>query len=203
MIDIAYEQILAFWFGDIEGELSSADKQRMWYRSNPETDHLIRERFHNVLELADRGELKHWLDNPQGRLAMILLFDQFTRNIYRGSAQAFSYDDKALDLCQQGIEKGEDKQLRLVERLFFYHPLEHAEDKQVQQQSVACFAALLQEYPEGEQHLAALNAYHFAVEHRDIVHEFGRFPHRNKVLGRVSSEQEQRYLQQGGKRFGQ
>jgi uncharacterized protein (DUF924 family) len=198
-----YQAVLEFWFGEISGELAAKDKQKIWYASSAQTDETIRQQFELLLQRADEGELEHWAHKPRGCLALILLFDQFSRNIYRGQPDAFAFDDKALALCQQGLASGQDKQLTLVERLFFYHPLEHAEDLQAQQQSVALFAQLMNEYPDGPQYQAASHAHGYAVEHRDIIRRFGRFPHRNMVLGRRSTDEEQAYLEQGGKRFGQ
>lgn len=199
----SYQMVLDFWFGDIRDQLATQEKQKMWYATSGETDQFIRQKFSTTLQRADRGELDYWAGTPQGRLALILLFDQFSRNIYRGKPEAFAFDDKALALCQEGIACGYDKQLTLVERLFFYHPLEHAEEMQAQQQSVAMFAQLMEAYPDDPQHQAAQNAHNYALEHRDIIQQFGRFPHRNRVLERSSSSQEQAYLQGGGKRFGQ
>ncbi|ALS97860.1 DUF924 family protein [Lacimicrobium alkaliphilum] len=197
------QAVLEFWFGEISGELATRDKQKMWYASSAQTDETIRQQFGGLLQQADEGELEHWAYKPRGRLALILLFDQFSRNIYRGKPEAFAFDNKALALCEQGLACGQDKQLNLVERLFFYHPLEHAEDLQAQQQSVSLFAQLMNEYPDGPQYQAASSAHRYAVEHSDIIQRFGRFPHRNKVLGRRCTDEELAYLDQGGKRFGQ
>ncbi|GGD56106.1 DUF924 family protein [Lacimicrobium alkaliphilum] len=198
-----YQVILDFWFGDIRDELAAREKQKMWYASSGQTDDVIRQQFAATLQRADKGELDHWAETARGCLALILLFDQFSRNVYRGKPEAFAFDDKALTLCYEGITCGYDKHLTLVERLFFYHPLEHAEEIQAQQQSVAMFAQLMEAYPDDPQHQAAQNAYKYALEHRDIIQQFGRFPHRNRVLNRRSSSEEQAYLQGGGKRFGQ
>ncbi|GAA0364878.1 CBU_1079 family Dot/Icm type IV secretion system effector [Bowmanella denitrificans] len=200
---ISAEQVNEFWFGQIVNELAEPGRESIWYAGGEAVDNQIRQRFSQALEMAARDELNHWLEMPRGRLAMILLFDQFSRNIYRGQAQAFAYDDKALCLCQEGIALGQDVALSLVERLFFYHPLEHAEDLNCQQDVVNKFTALAQQYPRGQQHNIAQNALKYAVEHRDIIARFGRFPHRNEILGRNSTEQEKHYLSSGGKRFGQ
>ena len=162
----------------------------------------MREQFATLLEAGGRDELDDWMDTPRGAIALILVLDQFPRHIYRGSARAFDLDHKALRLCELGIERGLHEQLAPVERGFFYLPMEHAEDLRVQEASVALMhtnarsaAPELREYLE--------NAAHYGEMHRDIIARFGRFPHRNEVLGRASSDAELAYLSGGGERFGQ
>ncbi|MBT1065636.1 DUF924 family protein [Bowmanella sp. Y26] len=195
--------ILMYWFGEIRDGLAESGKSGIWYGADPQTDKHIRKAYASLLEQAYQGKLDNWLQTAKGRLAQILLFDQFSRNIHRGTAQAFAYDEKALGLCLEGITLGHDQQLSLIERIFFYHPLEHAEQQDIQALSVQQFSLLASLYTEGEQLQMASNALRYAIEHRDIIARFGRFPHRNQVLGRVASEEEQNYLQHGGKRFGQ
>ena len=194
--------VLEFWFGKIENELCDEQKQQIWYQFNPAVDKQITERFSELHSLAVSGKLSSWEASAKGSLALIILLDQMSRNIFRGTAGAFEYDDLALDVCLRGMEVGFDQQLSLVEVLFFYHPLEHAESLERQQQCVALFTSLVERYS-GEQKAYAENALNFAVEHKEIIAKFGRFPHRNEVLGRVATDDEKAYLSSGGKRFGQ
>ncbi|GAB3022516.1 DUF924 family protein [Bowmanella dokdonensis] len=197
------ERIYQFWFGEISDELAPKEKQQLWYASTKRLDKQIEAEFSELLTEAAEGKHDDWKDSAKGRLALILLFDQFSRNIYRGKPQAFAFDSLALALCNEGREKQQDKQLSLVERLFFYHPLEHAEDLPSQECCVELFQMLAEQYPDGAQHQAAANALKYAIEHRDIIARFGRFPHRNEVLVRPSTKEELDYLDKGGKRFGQ
>jgi uncharacterized protein (DUF924 family) len=197
-----YKEIHSFWFGEIKDELSSPKQRRMWYFSSATTDASIRAQFKDTLLAAAEGQFSDWSQGPQGRLALIILFDQISRNIFRGSAEAFAYDHLALDLCLEGVSEGVDQSLCLTERLFLYHPLEHAESLEAQNQCVQLMQTLLKQYS-GPQQQVAINSLKFAEEHRDIILHFGRFPHRNEVLGRHSSAEEIAYLNSGGKRFGQ
>jgi uncharacterized protein (DUF924 family) len=196
------EKILEFWFGALQDGMSPSHKRRLWYASSSVLDAKIRQDFKDVLLDAAAGKYSLWQSSPRGQLALILLFDQFSRNIFRGQAQAFAYDPLALDTCLSGIEKGSDRSLCLIERVFFYHPLEHSEELIYQELCVKLFEVLSKEV-EGEQQQFINNSLKFVHEHRDIVARFGRFPHRNKVLGRDSTAQELDYLGSGGKRFGQ
>jgi uncharacterized protein (DUF924 family) len=178
-----------FWFGD---ESSAVRKRR---------DDTIRAQFAGLLERAGEGELAAWADGPRRRLSLILLLDQFPRNIYRGSARAFAYDDKALALTLSGMQSAADAALDVVERIFFYMPLQHAETREVQDESVAAYRRLLTEAPQ-ELHAFFEGAVRSAENHRALVEQFGRFPHRNEALGRTSTPQEFEWLRQGGSTFG-
>ena len=132
----------------------------------------------------------------------MILLDQFTRNIYRGDARAFAGDPQARELVKQGLATGLDKALTPIQRSFFYMPLEHSESLQDQDQCVALFEQLLEEVP--QQGKAVIqSSLDFAIKHRDIIRQFGRFPHRNQAIGRSSTPEEQAYLNSGGARFGQ
>jgi uncharacterized protein (DUF924 family) len=178
-----------FWFGDE----SSAVRQRR--------DDTIRLQFATLLERAAAGELAAWADGPRRRLSLILLLDQFPRNIYRGSARAFAYDDKALALTLSGMQSAADAALDVVERIFFYMPLQHAETREVQDESVAAYRRLLTEAPQ-ELRPFFEGALRSAENHRAIIEQFGRFPHRNELLGRTSTPQEFEWLREGGSTFG-
>ncbi|MFT4937612.1 MAG: hypothetical protein ACI88A_000629 [Paraglaciecola sp.] len=197
-----YNEILFFWFGEIKGELSTAKNRQMWYSSSTSTDVLISDQFKDTLLSAAQGQFNDWRQSPHGRLALIILFDQISRNIFRGRAEAFAYDHQALELCIEGVKEGADQSLYLIERLFFYHPLEHAESLEAQNQCVQLMQTLVKQYS-GLQQDVANNSLKFATEHRDIILQFGRFPHRNEVLKRQCSAAELAYLNSGGKRFGQ
>jgi uncharacterized protein (DUF924 family) len=141
------------------------------------------------------GELMAWADSTHGTLALIVLLDQFTRNAFRDTARAFAGDEQALTLARQLVEQGSDKQLTPVERQFAYLPFEHAEDESSQALSVSLFTQLLAETG----HAPELVDY--AERHREVVRRFGRFPHRNALLGRDSTAEERRFLTQRGSRF--
>lgn len=192
--------ILDFWFGELDADgFCVEDRNDLWFRSNAETDRTLRERFGTRVEQALAGELDDWAVQPQGRLALILLLDQFTRNIYRGSTAAFSGDPKAMQLTRDGLD--EIRQLAPIQRVFFYMPFEHSEDIADQTRCVELLRELRNELPEALQ--ARIDSFiDFAIQHRDIIARFRRFPHRNRALGRMSTTEELEYLEDG-KRFGQ
>ncbi len=182
----ALERRMDFWFG---AQSTGRDEE-------------IRSRFGGLLERAAAGELDAWADGPRRRLSLILLLDQFPRNMFRGTARAFQYDAQALTLALTGMQSGADGALDFVERLFFYMPLEHAENRDVQDESVAAFRRLLAEVP-AELHETFASTLSFAERHRSIIERFGRFPHRNAVLLRASTPEEEQWLKEGGASFGQ
>lgn len=196
-----YQDILDYWFGDIENGLTRESRGQLWYGNNPEIDQDIRQRFELILQSAAHGELDNWKNTPRGRLALIILFDQFTRNIYRKSAQAFAYDHLAQELVTEGIERGHDEQLEPVEQSFFYMPLEHAEDLKLQRLCVERMQHMLEKMP-AETRPQLESSLDYAHQHHDIIECFGRFPHRNEVLGRESTEEEREYLKSAN-RYGQ
>jgi uncharacterized protein (DUF924 family) len=197
------EEVLEFWFADAATSPQALERRnKVWFSGGPRFDRACSDAFAATLAAAARGGLDHWKESPRGRLALILLLDQFSRNIHRGEAAAYSQDDRALAVCREGIERRHDEQLSLIERTFFYLPMEHAEDTQVQELSVQHFDALVDQAPEElRQHFEANAAY--ARQHQDIVARFGRFPHRNAVLGRDSTHEETTYLADHAPRFGQ
>jgi len=146
------------------------------------------------------GELTSWGETPHGELARIILLDQFPRNIYREQPRAFAYDMQALSWTLEGLAKQSDQQLRPVERVFFYLPLEHAEDLGHQETSVKLFRELVEAVPQ-EQRNTFAGFFDFAVRHHDIIDRFGRFPHRNVILGRESTSEEEEFLTQPGSSF--
>ena len=186
----ALNRRIRFWFGDD----SAALRQRR--------DEHIRVRFGTLLERAASGELNAWADGPRRRLSLIILLDQFPRSIFRGSARAFAYDAQALALTLSGMQSGAEAALNVVERIFFYMPLQHAESREVQEESVAAYRRLLTEAPQ-ELQAPFSGALRSAENHRSIIERFGRFPHRNRALRRESTPAELDWLRSGGASFGQ
>lgn len=197
------DSVLAFWFGPSAPLAERASRQfPLWFKGGPDVDAEIRERFGEVHARAVSGALDDWAERPEGRVALIIVLDQFSRNLYRGTPEAFAHDGQALALSLEALAGAEDRQLDLLERVFLYMPLEHAESLAMQERCVACFEALLDDVPAGAQKTFQ-GFLDYAREHRDIVKRFGRFPHRNAILGRTSTDAEVQYLNQGGQTFGQ
>ena len=170
---------------DVTGFWRNAGPER-WFAKNDAFDAEFGNRFLTPHEAAARGELDHWADEPEGALALLVLLDQFPRNTFRGQARTFATDAKALGIARAAIEAGLDQKIDDELRRFFYLPFMHSESLADQERSVELNAAL------------DANTQRFAVLHRDIIARFGRFPHRNKLLGRTSSAEEQRFLDEGG-----
>lgn len=195
------EAIIEFWFGSNPNDSAVAkEKSPLWWSKSPQADDEVRRRFENLVTKAAAGELSDWQTTPQGRLALILLTDQFPRNIYRDTPKAFAYDPKALAECLDGIARGLDLKLRPIERVFFYLPLEHSESLEHQQQSVKQFRELVNGVGADQKDVFA-EYLDFAVRHRNIIERFGRFPHRNKILGRESTAEEAAFLAEPGSSF--
>lgn len=200
------EEVLEFWFGRLP-ELHFGIRDAAWLPTRIpcwgghwaseflDVDSVIRRRFGADLERARRGELHGWADTPRGRLALVIVLDQFSRNIHRGTPQAFSQDDLALELAQKALQAGEDKLFNPLARTLFYMPLMHREDLEMQERCLELYERALEEAP----HAAwlVLKVEHASARrHRDIIARFGRFPHRNAVLGRESSAEESRFLEE-------
>lgn len=196
------QEILDFWFADAESSVEALDRRTdVWYGGGKAFDESCGQ-FREDVERALRGELDAWAATPPGRLALILLLDQFPRNLFRNSPRAFAGDAKAQALVVEGRRNGMDKNLSIVQRLFLYMPLEHAEDRDLQAQSIEAFEELVRDAPaDNREWAAALLPY--AKQHRDIIARFGRFPHRNTVLGRESTPEERVYLAADAPNFGQ
>ena len=197
-----------FWFGALPPSAEQLNRRvRFWFGdgSSPlrqRRDQEIRRRFGRLLARAGCGELAAWADGPRRRLSLILLLDQFPRNMFRGSVRAFAYDPQALALTLSGMQSAADAALDAVERMFFYMPLQHAESREVQDESVAAYRRLLTEAPQ-ELRGPFTGASRSAENHRAIIEQFGRFPHRNRVLGRANTPAEEEWLRKGGEQFGQ
>jgi uncharacterized protein (DUF924 family) len=199
MIDRARE-VREFWFGHLPMSAAAlAERMRFWFGGDSETlqrerDETVRARFGALTEQASRGELAQWADSPRRRLSLIILLDQFPRQIYRGEPRAFATDGEALSLSLSGLQSGADATLDVVERIFFYMPMQHAESPEVQEESVAAFLRLLADSPAALRP-ALQGTLEYAQAHRELIQRFGRFPERNQALGRASTPEERAYLQ--------
>jgi len=188
------QSVLDFWFG-APGSETHGQQRRFWFLKRDDTDASIRARFGSLTESALAGGLDHWDDSTRGTLAHILVLDQFTRNIHRDTPRAFAGDPMARTLARRLIDSGEHAALMPVERIFAYLPLEHAEDAALQDESVALFTAL------AAAHEGFDSTLDYARRHQDVITRFGRFPHRNAILGRQSTTGEAAYLAQPGSGF--
>jgi uncharacterized protein (DUF924 family) len=200
---IRIEAILSFWFQARELSAPQIDaRMDVWFGENSDFDHEIEKEFLNEIELASSAKLNHWANTPRGRLALILLLDQFRRNIYRNTEAAFNRDKQALKLCVEGAMEKKDQGLVPIERAFYYMPLQHAESRRIQAKSVEIYnrlaGAVSLTYRETFETIAQ-----FAELHRDIIERFGRFPHRNKLLRRKNSPEEDEFLAAEYPNFGQ
>jgi uncharacterized protein (DUF924 family) len=191
------EEVLSYWFP--EEDLFEADPQtfgrqmKWWFQGGPEVDSEISERFGEVLEQARRGELDHWAETPRGRLALIVVLDQFSRNVYRGSPLSYSQDEKALKLALEGIDAGMDRELSAMERIFFWMPLGHSEDLALQDRVVRHQEEEAANVPSHLREMAEFGITQ-ARAVRDVIARFGRHPHRNEIPGRTSTPEELEYL---------
>ena len=185
--------VLAFWFGE-PGTAGYGTSRPAWFRKDPAFDGEIRRRFLALHARAALGECDRWRDDPDSLLALVVVLDQFSRNLYRDDPRAFSQDAAALACAQLMIERGWDATRLPVERQFAYLPFEHAEDLAMQDRSVALFSAL-EAFPETK------GLTQWAEKHRVIVRRFGRFPHRNAALGRESTPEEIAFLKEPGSGF--
>lgn len=199
---VSAESVLDYWFGPGPVVADEAAMKR-WFSPNPDRDRDIERRFAATVAAAGRGELDAWRATARGTLALIISLDQFPRNLFRRSAAAFQYDAQALRACTEGIDAGVDRQLALLERVFFLMPLQHAESLTVQQRSAAAFDELVSLAPDDDLRRKLAGFADYAHQHHDIIRRFGRFPHRNRVLGRADTEAERAFLAEGGARFGQ
>jgi uncharacterized protein (DUF924 family) len=195
------ESVLAFWFGAPGSAAEIAGRQsKLWFGKSPENDQAVIERFAATLTAATAGQLDHWAHTPRGRLALVIVLDQFPHHIHRDQPQAFATDPLSLALILAALESGEDRRLAPIERVFLYLPLEHAESLAMQEQSVSLYDQLAHEAAADER--ALFDGFlDYARKHRDVVARFGRFPHRNAILGRSSTPDELEFLKQPGSRF--
>lgn len=187
-------ELLSFWFGDLGyADLPSSDRTNLWFGESEKLKMEMAKIFGPDYQAAASGKLVEWAATPRGRLALIILLDQFSRYLYRNSPNAFAYDQTAQALCIEGLRKKMDQSLTLIERVFFYMPLVHAEDSEKQEQSIRLFQQLVSlSMTETTQVYQLFLAYAYA--HFRVIKEFGRFPQRNTVLGRESTSAETAFL---------
>lgn len=187
-------ELLKFWFGDLgHADLPTSDRTNLWFGENEKLKNALLKTFNNEYNDAINGKLNDWAETPRGRLALIILLDQFSRSMYRNAPEAYEQDKLAQDLCEQGLAEKMDHSLTLIERVFFYMPLVHAEDVQIQEQSIRLFQNLVSlSMTETTQVYQLFLAYAYA--HFRVIKEFGRFPQRNKILGRESTTAELSFL---------
>ena len=190
----AAQAVLDFWFGRPDDPQYRLPRPA-WFRRDEAYDTLIRQRFGAVIDAALDGRLAAWAATPHGALAEVIVLDQFTRNALRGSARAFAGDARALAAARAMVARGDDRRLGGVQRQFVYLPYEHAEDLATQREALALLAELQRAEP------ATGELLRWAQAHHDIIERFGRFPHRNAVLGRVSTAAEEAFLRQPGSGF--
>jgi len=188
---LTQEAILDFWFGRPESAEYGTERD-YWFRKNPAFDAELTRRFRRAIETALGGGFSEW-SSPRGTLARILLLDQFTRNSFRDTARAFAGDALALSLADQAIARGDDRGLANVERWFMYMPFVHAESPSAQQRSLELFRRLRDD--------GLGSPLSWAERHAELILRFGRFPHRNSILGRASTPEEIAFLRAPGSRF--
>lgn len=195
----SYSKVLQFWFG--EGE-NLTQNSKLWWIKDPQLDSQIKSEYEPLIESAVQGKLSQWLQEPQGTLAWIILLDQFCRNAYRDTPLAFQNDPLALQTCLKAIEQSFHDELHPVMRSFLFMPLMHSEDLKIQDLSLKYFGLLAEEanrYPQYSEYLKS--SLIFAKKHYEIIQRFDRYPHRNKILGRSSTEEEIAFLTQPGSSF--
>jgi uncharacterized protein (DUF924 family) len=185
--------VLDFWFGEA-GSQDDGRARAAWFRKDAAFDDTIRERFGGLIDEASAGALDGWAAVPEGALALLIVCDQFSRNLFRGEARSFALDPRALAVSRRIVAAGQDRLLVPVRRAFVYLPFEHSESLDDQRESVRLFATLTGDPEAGQYH-------EWAVKHLRVIERFGRFPHRNEILGRPSTAEETDFLAQPGSRF--
>lgn len=187
------QRVLDFWFG-AAGEPDADLPRKVWFEVDPAFDRRCREQFAQLHASARAHALDHWQANASGCLALVILLDQLSRNMFRGTPQAFAQDPQALAIAQHALTQGFDRQVPPLRRMFLYLPFEHSEDLAMQARSVELFETL-----RGDPYLD--RTIEFAHRHYEVIARFGRFPHRNAILGRTSSSEELEYLRSPGAGF--
>ncbi|NWL18404.1 DUF924 family protein [Pseudomonas umsongensis] len=196
-----WQPLLEWWFGTAEeARAIAADKGKLWFGKRDSQDLEARERFGDQVEQALTGGLTEWMQCPEGWLALVLLLDQLPRMIFRDTPKAFSGDLRAQKLAAQGIAADFDRQLSPIQRVFILLVFEHSENLAVQNEGVSRHIELVAQQPESDRALFA-DYLDFAERHQKVIAQFGRFPHRNAVLGRESTAEELEFLSKPGSRF--
>ncbi len=195
-------ELISHWFAETLDEPATiTGRMGWWFSADEKRDQIMADRFSGLVEECAAGHHYHWLDDPEGRLAMIIALDQLPRNLFRGTPRAFSNDSYTAALCLAAAHTGQDKALKPIQRAFLYMPLQHFEDLQAQEAGVQLYERLAEENLEWPVFAEGFTA--FARLHRDIIARFGRFPHRNKILNRDSTAEEAEYLAGDAPMFGQ
>ena len=201
-----YQRILEYWFENVDDSTiirNNASPFNKWFSGGRDIDLEIKEKFESDLINAIKGNYQSWEMTPPGLLALIILFDQFSRNIYRNTPQMYDFDSSALNLVTRLVKSGEDKKLKIVERMFVYLPFSHSEDLAIQEQGLRCLEEIVEEakqkYP-GNAGYYEKNL-HYANRHYEIIRRFNRFPHRNDILSRASTKEETQFLNEPYSKF--
>jgi uncharacterized protein (DUF924 family) len=192
-VKVTPEAILAFWFGR-EGEEGYGEYREAWFSRDPDFDREVRDRFEDAYEEAVVGKLEQWKEEARSCLALILVLDQFPRNMFRGDARMYAADGLALAAARHALQQAYDRELAPVQRMFMYLPFEHSENLEDQRLSVELFRMLAEE-------TGSQDTLIYAVQHLKIIDRFGRFPHRNEILGRWSTPEEAEFLKEPGSSF--
>ncbi|MDH3653878.1 MAG: DUF924 domain-containing protein [Myxococcales bacterium] len=195
------EDILDFWFGELNAHgCSTPEHRKRWWTKSDAFDEAVQHHFMDDYEAIVAGEREAWRSSARGALAYIIVLDQFSRNMFRGTPKMFAADELAREVCREGLDAGFDAELSFDERVFFYLPLEHSESMDDHKLCMELFEKLLASAPEPLQGDAKYYL-DFAVRHRAIIERFGRYPHRNEILGRASSDEEAKFLDEPGSSF--
>ena len=196
-----WQPLLEWWFGTFESPQDiAADKGKLWFGKRDSQDLEAQTRFGDWVEQALTGGLTEWAQRPEGWLALVLLLDQLPRMIFRDTPKSFSGDLRAQALVAQGIAADFDRQLRPIQRVFIYLVFEHCENLAVQNEAVSRYIDLVAQQPESDRALF-IDYLNYAEKHQQVIARFGRFPHRNAVLGRESTAEELAFLSGPGSRF--
>lgn len=198
---VAPDDVLWFWLGDVDGDgLAEEALTERWWRKDPEFDQEIAAKFEPTWQAIMAGDREAWLAEPHSRLAYVIVLDQFSRNMFRGAAQMFAGDDRAVAVAADGVKLGMDRALHGHERAFFYMPFMHSESLPVQDRAIELFGSL-RDHPDGRVRDVLGNNLEYARQHREIIARFGRFPHRNQLLDRESTAAERAFLKEPGSSF--
>jgi uncharacterized protein (DUF924 family) len=202
VIETSPEDVIHFWLGDLsQPGADPLAKASAWWKKDDAFDREIRERFQGTLDRGVRGELRAWESSPRGRLALVLLYDQLSRNMFRGTARSFAQDALARDVATKALDAGDERALAPIEASFLFMPFMHAEDVAMQQRAVDGFTKLRDAAGDEKLRKNYESSVKFGAAHMKIIERFGRFPHRNAILGRVSTAEEAEFLKQPGSSF--
>ncbi len=194
------ETVLTYWFGDPDPAADIQPRMQQWFGGGSDVDDEIRDRFGDLVARARAGQLDEWRQSAAGTLALVILLDQFSRNVHRGDGASWACDPACQRITLTALALGIDAEVGVVQRGFLYLPLEHAEDRLLQQASVRCFARLLSGAPAHHRRTATM-LLDYAIKHKAVVDRFGRFPHRNAPIGRQSTDEERAFVEEHGAGF--